>query len=480
MDRLVCLLDFSLSEMEEFFRSLGQPPFRAKQVFQWVYHDLTPDLAEMTTLPKSLRDRLLPSVVVQPLGLVTQTVSEDGLTRKGLFRLLDGSTIESVLMLYPTEEGTRRTVCVSSQVGCAMGCEFCATGKAGFSRNLTSGEILGQVLHFAKVVADKEGPAARITNVVFMGQGEPLANFDAVWKAIETMNSPYGLNVGARHITISTVGLPSRIRQLAERPLQVGLAISLHAPDDTLRARLMPVGQRFPIADVMDACRDYIKQTGRRVTFEYSLLDGVNDSTGHTQQLARLLRGLLCHVNLIPLNYIEGTPFRPSPWERVLAFQRELISLGINTTVRMRRGGEIAAACGQLRGAHEAAGSEGAEKPAAEPPRPRPPARPPAGGRIVPSGPRRGPDTGERDERRRPFGAGRPRADKPPVERARSTREADRGGTSQANRRGRPPGEGQRKRGPRNEGPRRERPQAEGRKPPQSSSRPMPTRRKTK
>ena len=238
---------------------------------------------------------------------------------------------------------------MSSQVGCGVGCPFCATGRSGLLRNLSAGEIVGQILFFAREVREREGADARLTNVVFMGQGEPLANFRPVWKAIETLSSPEAFGLGARHLTISTSGLVPRTRALAEKPLQVGLAISLHAPDDALRDRLVPVNRKYPIGELMDACRYYVDKTNRRVSFEYVMIDGVNDSVEQAETLASLLHGFLGHVNLIPMNPVAESPFQPTPWKRVLAFEATLRRRGIPCTVRVERGDPIDAACGQLR-----------------------------------------------------------------------------------------------------------------------------------
>lgn len=354
-DSKALLLDMDLPELQDFLRSLGESSFRAKQLYQWVYGALVFDFERMSSLPKPTRRRLDESSVVMALQPVARRVDDDGMTVKTLFKLPDGQTIESVLMLYEARHNARarRTVCVSSQVGCAIGCPFCATGKSGFVRGLTAGEIVGQVLHYAQGLASGDQGSGRVTNVVFMGQGEPLANFDNVWKAVLLLNSPYGFNLGARHITISTAGLAPAIVDLARRPLQVGLAVSLHAPNDHLRDVLVPVNKAYPLARLMSACRQYTEITNRRVTFEYALIGGVNDGIPLARELARVLAGLLCHVNLIPLNPTSGE-FCRTPRQQVSAFQAELARRGIPTTVRTERGGHIEAACGQLRGARQA------------------------------------------------------------------------------------------------------------------------------
>ncbi len=345
------LLELSIPQLEDWLRGQGEPPFRARQIYQWMHKDYATDFSMMTNLPKALRDKLATIAQVESLSAIAETASTDRLTRKVLLRLRDGSSVESVLMTYlPTSDSrARRTVCVSSQAGCAVGCPFCATGRSGLLRNLTTGEIVAQVLHFARVVRKLYSSSAGVTNLVFMGQGEPLANFSAVWAAVECLNSPYGLNLGARHMTISTVGLVPQIVDLANRPLQVGLAISLHAPNDTLRNELVPMNKRYPIAAMLEACREYITRTNRRISFEYALIAGVNDTVDLARELALLLRGMLCHVNLIPLNEVPASSYRAPSRDTVLAFQTELQRRGIIATVRTERGAHIDAACGQLR-----------------------------------------------------------------------------------------------------------------------------------
>ncbi|MGQ9674461.1 MAG: 23S rRNA (adenine(2503)-C(2))-methyltransferase RlmN [Chloroflexota bacterium] len=346
------LLDLDILELQEYLRSIGEPAFRARQLYQWIYTALVFDFEQMNNLPMALRRRLQQLAEVLPLRPLVRREADDGMTVKTLFELGDGRTIESVLMLYEARQNSRarRTVCVSSQVGCAIGCPFCATGVTGLERNLSPGEIVGQVLHYARLLSTGEVGRGRVTNVVFMGQGEPLANFDHVWKAVEILNSPYGLNLGARHITISTAGLAPQMVELARRSTQVGLAVSLHAPNDRLRDVLVPVNKAFPISRLLGACREYIRLTNRRVTFEYALIGGVNDSLAQARELAKLLAGLLCHVNLIPLNPTTAE-FKRTQRKQVLAFRAELSRLGIATTVRAERGGHIEAACGQLKSA---------------------------------------------------------------------------------------------------------------------------------
>ena len=340
------LPEFTYEQLEKLFAEWGEPSYRAKQVWEWVYKHLADDFQAMTNLPKALRQRLGGEFILSPLEPVEELVSEDGSTRKVLFRLQDGETIESVLMLYPK----RRTVCISTQVGCPIGCAFCATGKSGFKRNLRAGEIIAQVLHFAREMKPQMGKDEKpITNVVVMGMGEPFLNYDATLHAIRTLNDHRGFNLGARRFTISTVGIVPGIRRLAKEGLQVELAVSLHAPNDELRDRLVPINKGYPLKRLMVACREYIEQTNRRITFEYVLIDRVNDSIRHARELAALIGGMLCHVNLIAMNPVPGVPYGPPPRRRVLAFEEELRRLGISVTLRAGRGVDIQAGCGQLR-----------------------------------------------------------------------------------------------------------------------------------
>jgi 23S rRNA (adenine2503-C2)-methyltransferase len=343
------LHDLSLAELEARIEGLGQPKYRARQVWEWAFKHFAASYDEMTNLPASLRLRLAEELPFPKLTVIAELTSDDALTRKRLLRLHDGKLIESVLMLYDPRSDSRgrATVCVSSQAGCAMGCVFCATGQAGFDRNLTAGEILAQITGFARQQA---GAGQALTNVVFMGMGEPMANYREVWRAVETLNAPDGIGMAARHITISTVGLIAGIRKLADEPLQVGLAVSLHAPDEELRERLIPTAHRFPLPQIIDACRDYVAKTGRRVSFEYCLMDGVNDSPEQARALADLLAGMLCHVNLIPVNPTPNDGIHRPPRRQSIAFQRQLAMRGIACTVRVEKGVEISAACGQLRG----------------------------------------------------------------------------------------------------------------------------------
>jgi 23S rRNA (adenine2503-C2)-methyltransferase len=338
--------------LADLMAALGQPAYRAGQITSWVYYRLAWSFDEMTDLPAALRAALSEKVRLHGLSLKTSLVAGDG-TVKALFSLADGRTIEAALMNYGSDSGGRRnTVCVSTQVGCPIGCPFCATGRQRFERNLSPGEIVDQVLFFARYLKDhpvKEGVASQITNIVFMGMGEPLANYDALWQAIERLNSPEYFGLGARNMTISTAGMLPQIACLAGERLQVGLSISLHAAENGLRDKLVPLNRRYPLEMLIPACREYARLSGRRVTFEYALFAGINDSVGQARVLAHLLKGLLCHVNLIPANANPGSDFTAPAWPVVLAFQKELKRLGINATVRQSKGQGIEAGCGQLR-----------------------------------------------------------------------------------------------------------------------------------
>jgi len=323
------LLDLNRDELTAFLAEHGEPKYRAKQIWQAIYRDLIPSYEAITPLPKGLRASLAEALPVEPLHPIDSITSRDKRTHKALFHLVDGETIETVLMLYEH----RRTVCLSTQVGCAIGCPFCATGRSGFTRNLTTGEIVSQALHFAREL-HKRGE--RLTNIVYMGMGEPFLNYEATMKSIRILNDPNGFSLGARHLTVSTVGIIPEIERFTHEDLQVNLAISLHAGDDALRDRLVPINRRYPLTPLIRACRDYIEETHRRVTFEVA-------------QIASLLAGLLCHVNLIPLNPIPTSPLRPSSRERTDAFAGLLEEARIPVTVRLGRGIEIQAGCGQLR-----------------------------------------------------------------------------------------------------------------------------------
>jgi 23S rRNA (adenine2503-C2)-methyltransferase len=336
----VDLVALDQDALTELLASWGHKRFRAKQVWSWLYDKGALDPAAMTNLPKALREKLSAETVLGALDVATEQTSRDG-TVKRLYRLPDGKLIETVRMPYG--DG-RRTVCVSSQAGCAMGCVFCATGQMGFQRHLTAGEIFAQAW---RQHAELKARGERLSNVVMMGMGEPFHNYDNVMTAVRRMMTDLG--IGARHITISTVGVVPAIRRFADEGGQVGLAISLHETDDASRSALMPVNRKWAIDELLDAVRYYIDTTGRRVTFEWALIAGTNDTVEVAEALGRRLRGIHCHVNLIPLNPTGGYAGQPSDPTRVDAFVATLERFGIPATVRMRRGIDIDAGCGQLR-----------------------------------------------------------------------------------------------------------------------------------
>jgi 23S rRNA (adenine2503-C2)-methyltransferase len=331
---------YDVTRDELALRLAGEPAYRVTQVWDGL-HRGTP-IEDITSLPKALRARLAAELppALQP---VTESASDGGQTVKFLWRLDGGALVETVLMHYRD----RATVCVSTQAGCAMACSFCATGQAGFERNLSAGEIVEQVMAAARRAAPR-----RIGNVVFMGMGEPFANYDHTWAAVERLHGDVGIS--ARHLTLSTVGIVSGIRRLATERLPVNLAVSLHAANDTLRDELVPINRRYPIATLVEACRGYVAATSRRLSFEWALIEGVNDRASDAAELAAIARPLHAHVNLIPLNPTPGYPVRGSSAARVGAFRDRLRGLGVNATVRRNRGTSIDAACGQLRAGHEA------------------------------------------------------------------------------------------------------------------------------
>ena len=333
----VSLFDLTRDELAEQLD--GEPRYRIDQIWEGLYAQGA-ELADLTSVPAQLRARLAADL---PLALreTTRSESDDGETVKWLFELADGHSIETVLMHYDK----RSTVCISTQAGCAMACGFCATGQAGFDRNLSTGEIVEQVIW-----ARREAAPRRVSNVVFMGMGEPLANYDPTWAAVHRLRDDVGIS--ARRLTLSTVGLVPGIRRLAEADLPVSLAVSLHAANDTLRDELVPINRRYPLDDLMAACSDYVSATRRRLSFEWALIDAVNDSEADANQLADLARPVAAHVNLIPLNPTPGYPTVGSPPRRIARFRAVLETRGVNVTVRQTRGTEIDAACGQLRAEH--------------------------------------------------------------------------------------------------------------------------------
>lgn len=346
------IYDLSHAQLDAALQALGEPGYRSDQVWQGLYRQFWCAADEFTLLPRALRGKLQEAYSFQALTPVRSLASSDGQTVKTLFRLWDDRLVETVLMQYDpsTHAGRgRRTLCVSSQAGCAMGCVFCATGQMGFVRHLSSGEIVAQVMYFARVLKER---GERVTNVVLMGMGEPFHNYDNTMAAIDRLNDPAGYQFGARRITISTAGLVPQIRQFADEQRQVNLAISLHATSNDTRNAIMPVNKRYPLEQLLQACRYYIEMTGRRITFEWALIAGVNDSVQVASDLARTLRGLLCHVNAIPLNPTKGYQGRGALRGSAQAFKDALESAGIPCTVRMRRGIDIQAGCGQLAGEH--------------------------------------------------------------------------------------------------------------------------------
>lgn len=335
-------------EVEELVARIGQPRYRTDQLLHMLYQDFPTDIGSLRQIPSEMRTGL--SSEGYDIGSATEVhrvTSEDGYTTKLLLRLGDGTLIETVLMQYRSEKGghPRSTVCVSTQVGCQMGCAFCATGQMGFQRNLRAEEIVEQVLHFARILRERK---QHVTNLVFMGMGEPLANYSETIRAVRILTHPRAFGLGQRHITISTVGIMQGIDRLAKEKLQVGLAISLHAPNDDLRRRLIPTAGPHSVGDLIETTRSYFKKTGRRVTLEYALIEGINDSPETAQELAGLLKGNGAHVNLIPVNPTAGGFGRPK-WKRITEFERVLKDAGVSCTVRVEKGVEIAAACGQLR-----------------------------------------------------------------------------------------------------------------------------------
>ena len=355
------LLGLSLPQLQAWLVERGEAPFRAKQIYHWLYVRLVSSFAEMSNLPRTLRERLSAEACIGPLIARSEQHSRDDRTRKILLELEDGKLIESVLMLYPPlgESSERATVCVSSQAGCAYGCTFCATGQMGFDRHLSAGEIVAQVLFFARELRAEpwaarglpgSKPIDHITNIVLMGMGEPLHNYENVLRALRILNSPDGFGLGARHMTVSTVGLVPAIRKLSQEQLQVNLAISLHAPTDELRSNTMPVNRKYPLKELLAACQDYIAATRRQVTFEYVLLAGINDTPEYALLLGELLAPLrqFAHVNCIPVNATSAA-YRPPGGEAIRAFREILRSHGVSNSVRAERGDDIAAACGQLR-----------------------------------------------------------------------------------------------------------------------------------
>ena len=331
--------DFTLSELEEYIVSLDEKKFHAKQIFKWIHKVGVTSFDEMTDISKSLRDKLKNNTYILNMEVITCQKSKKDGTMKFLIKLTDNCAIESVFMRY----NHGNTLCVSTQVGCKMGCKFCASTKEGFERSLLASEIEGQIQTVQRYTGE------RISNVVYMGIGEPLDNYDNVVKSIRIMNDAQGLNIGARHISLSTCGLVPKIYKLAEENIQCTLSISLHATTDEKRRDIMPIANRYSIEELLTACKEYIKITGRRISFEYALIYGKNDSYEDALALAKLLRGMIAHVNLIPVNEIKEKEYKKATEKSVEKFMNTLNSMGIVTTVRRELGSDIDAACGQLR-----------------------------------------------------------------------------------------------------------------------------------
>jgi len=335
------IYDLNLSDLSALMIEWGEPVYRAHQIWQGLYRQFWNFAEQFTNIPNSLRTRLAENLEFNALTLATTLNSSDGQTVKTLFKLQDGKSIEAVLMRYEK----RNTLCISTQAGCAMGCVFCATGQMGFKRHLSSGEIVAQVMYYAHML---HGETNFVTNVVLMGMGEPFHNYDNMLAAIDRLNDPQGYNFGARRFTISTVGLVPAIRRFAAEKRQINLAISLHAADDALRTSMLPVNKRYPVDELLAACRKYIADTGRRISFEWALIYKVNDTREQAVILARKLKGMHCHVNIIPLNPTLGYSGRATTRERAEKFKQILDGYGIPCTIRLRRGIDIEAGCGQL------------------------------------------------------------------------------------------------------------------------------------
>ena len=339
---LTDIKSLDLDELTEYIVSLGEPKFRAKQLYEWMHVRLVPGYDEMTNIPASLKAKLKENTFYASLYPERVQVSKEDGTSKYLFRLYDGNYIESVLMHYHHGD----SVCISSQAGCRMGCRFCASTLDGLARNLYPSEMLDQIYRISRDTNE------RVSNVVIMGSGEPMDNYDNVIKFIELLNSERGLNISQRNITVSTCGIVPKIKELADLKLQITLAISLHAPNDELRKTMMPIANKYSIAEIMDACRYYLDKTGRRISFEYSLVKGVNDTKECANELIELVKGLNCHINLIPVNPIKERDYEQSEKNSIKNFRDMLERKGINATVRREMGRDIDGACGQLRQNH--------------------------------------------------------------------------------------------------------------------------------
>jgi len=336
------LYNLDFPALQSLLTDWGQPVYRARQLWEWLYVHLADSFDQMTNLPQSLRERLAAETTIGVPKVIDTAQSTDGETRKDLLRLADGETVETVLMRYER----RRTACISTQVGCSIGCAFCATGQAGFRRDLSTSEIVAQALHFARILRAEE---ERLTNVVLMGMGEPLLNYDASLSAIRRLIDPQGFRLGQRHITLSTAGLVPGIKRLAGEGLQITLAVSLHAATDQLRDQLIPINRRYGLDALFETCFHYVERTGLRISFEWALINGVNDTPAQAQALAARLTGLLAHVNLIPLNPTQSYKGQPPSQAALAAFTATLERHRVPHTLRVRLGIDIQAGCGQLR-----------------------------------------------------------------------------------------------------------------------------------
>jgi 23S rRNA (adenine2503-C2)-methyltransferase len=340
-DKKRSIYSLNLDDMKKWLQENGEKPFRAEQLFDWLYKKRVTSFEDMSNLSKALREKLASEFQITTLNTVVQQTSSDG-TIKFLFELHDGYSIETVLMRH--DYGN--SVCVTTQVGCRIGCTFCASTLGGLKRHLEAGEIVAQVVKVQKALDETE---ERVSSVVVMGIGEPFDNYQNLISFLKIINHEKGLNIGARHITVSTSGIVPKVYQFADENMQINFAISLHAPNTELRTRLMPINKAYKLDDLMKAVRYYIDKTGRRVSFEYGLFGGVNDSTDHAEELADLLKDLKCHVNLIPVNYVPERDYVRTPREKIFAFEKTLKNRGINVTIRREHGHDIDAACGQLR-----------------------------------------------------------------------------------------------------------------------------------
>ncbi len=336
------IVSYNYDELQDEIKSIGEKPFRAKQIYAWLHEKLAEEFDEMTNLSKALREKLDQAYEIRKVKVVAHQISKVDPTEKFLFELEDGNRIESVLMKY----NYGNSVCISSQVGCRMGCRFCASTLDGLERNLTTSEMLRQIYQIQKMTGE------RVSNVVVMGTGEPLDNYENLLKFIELLTDENGLNISQRNITVSTCGLVPAMRELADQKLQITLALSLHAATDEKRRELMPIAYQYSLKELMEACEYYFEQTGRRITFEYSLVGGVNDHDEDAKKLISLIRHLNCHVNLIPVNPIAERDYVESAHSAITAFKNKLEKSGINVTIRREMGRDIDGACGQLRRRH--------------------------------------------------------------------------------------------------------------------------------